>query len=212
MLSIRSSFLTLATTRRSAGSTKLTAHRNGAYHRAISVLLVDREGRHVLQRRAAGKYHCAGLWANACCSHPAPGEPSADAARRRLVEELGVSCQLYRVGIIRYSATVPALNHLANNDGTLVERERVALFCGRTSSRLAPNPSEASETIALSHIDSLDMPAFSQTPWLRLYLQTFGENLRAIVDACVNGNWTPRDFGFASLGRENTTSNMQACR
>jgi isopentenyl-diphosphate Delta-isomerase len=189
---------------------KLAAHRDGAYHRAISILLTDKEGRHVLQRRSAGKYHCAGLWANACCSHPAPGEPSADAARRRLAEELGVEVPLYRLGVIRYSATVPALHCLANCDGTLIERERVALFCGRADSRFAPDPSEVSEMIALSHVDSLNMPASNQAPWLRLYLHTFGSCLDAIVDACISGDWVLRDFGVANASLNATSCNTHS--
>ena len=53
---------------------KLDAHVRGLLHRAVSVLLFDARGRTLLQRRAAGKYHSAGRWANACCSHPRPGE------------------------------------------------------------------------------------------------------------------------------------------
>ena len=183
---------------------KLAAHRDGAYHRAISVLLVDGERRHILQRRAAGKYHCAGLWANACCSHPAPGELSAAATERRLAEEMGVAPPLYRLGVIRYSAAVPALPHLANSDGNLIESERVALYCGRADDSLAPNPLEVSETMALSQADALDMPAASQAPWLRLYLRTFGQDLASIVDACVKGEWTPRDFGFFQANADET--------
>ena len=47
---------------------KLQAHIEGALHRAVSVLVVDSEGRLLLQQRAWAKYHCAGLWANAACS------------------------------------------------------------------------------------------------------------------------------------------------
>src|SRR4051794_27812216 len=74
---------------------KLAAHRNGGtLHRAFSVFLFDSAGRMLLQQRAAGKYHFGGLWTNACCSHPRPGEAVADAARRRVREELGVEVDL----------------------------------------------------------------------------------------------------------------------
>ena len=70
---------------------KLEAHRKPLLHRAFSIFLVDREGgRMLLQRRAEGKYHSGGLWANSCCSHPRVGEALQPAARRRLREELGV--------------------------------------------------------------------------------------------------------------------------
>jgi isopentenyl-diphosphate delta-isomerase len=69
---------------------KMEAHRKGLLHRAFSVLLFDSDGRLLLQKRAAGKYHSSGLWTNTCCSHPAPGENLAEAARRRLMEEMGI--------------------------------------------------------------------------------------------------------------------------
>ena len=70
---------------------KLWAHRNGGVrHRAFSVFLWNARGECLLQRRAAGKYHFPGLWTNACCSHPGPGEGVVEAAERRLREELGL--------------------------------------------------------------------------------------------------------------------------
>lgn len=88
---------------------KLAAHRDGGYrHRAFSVLLFDGNGRWLLQRRAAGKYHFPGLWTNACCSHPRPGESVADAAARRLREELGLSVPLEERFAFEYRAESPA--------------------------------------------------------------------------------------------------------
>src|SRR4051812_27158481 len=68
---------------------KMEAHKKGLLHRAFSVFIFNRHGEMLLQRRAATKYHSAGLWTNACCSHPFPGEPTQQAAVRRLKEELG---------------------------------------------------------------------------------------------------------------------------
>lgn len=74
---------------------KLSVHRDGLLHRAFSVFLVDVPGRRLLlQKRAAGKYHSSGLWANTCCSHPRPEEEVLSAARRRLHEETGIRCEL----------------------------------------------------------------------------------------------------------------------
>ena len=71
---------------------KLVAHQSGWRHRAISVCIVDGADRMLLQRRALGKYHSGGLWTNACCTHPRPGERADHTARRRLQEELGITC------------------------------------------------------------------------------------------------------------------------
>jgi isopentenyl-diphosphate Delta-isomerase len=72
---------------------KLEAHRQGKLHRAFSVLVFNSGGEMLLQKRASGKYHSAGLWTNACCSHPSPGEKIEDATRRRLREEMGIELQ-----------------------------------------------------------------------------------------------------------------------
>lgn len=85
------------------------AHRApGRLHRAFSVVLVDGDGRLLLQQRAAVKTRFALRWANACCGHPAPGETVTDAARRRLAEELGVTTvPLREVGVYVYQADDP---------------------------------------------------------------------------------------------------------
>lgn len=72
---------------------KMEAHREGLLHRAFSVLVFNSKGEMLLQKRAKSKYHSAGLWSNACCSHPKPGENTDDAAKRRMKEELGIDIQ-----------------------------------------------------------------------------------------------------------------------
>ncbi|MEV4507959.1 isopentenyl-diphosphate Delta-isomerase [Dactylosporangium sp. NPDC049525] len=85
------------------------AHRApGRLHRAFSVVLVDADGRLLLQQRAAVKTRFALRWANACCGHPAPGEAVTDAATRRLAEELGITTlPLREVGVYVYQAADP---------------------------------------------------------------------------------------------------------
>lgn len=113
---------------------KLEAHRRGLLHRAISVLIRDSEGRLLLQKRHAGKYHSGGLWTNCCCSHPRPGEAPIEAAHRRLREEMGFGCPLEPLGLTSYRAAV--------GDG-LTEHEVVHLFAGTYDGPVAPNPREA---------------------------------------------------------------------
>jgi isopentenyl-diphosphate delta-isomerase len=73
---------------------KMQAHEKALLHRAFSVFIFNSKGEMLLQQRADKKYHSAGLWTNACCSHPAPGEDTSDAAARRLREELGFTTPL----------------------------------------------------------------------------------------------------------------------
>ncbi|MDO5570426.1 MAG: isopentenyl-diphosphate Delta-isomerase [Bacteroidales bacterium] len=69
---------------------KNLAHINGSLHRAVSVFIFNSKGEWLLQRRSFSKYHSPGLWSNACCTHPFPGESNLQAAKRRVKEELGM--------------------------------------------------------------------------------------------------------------------------
>lgn len=108
---------------------KLRAHRTGQLHRAFSVFVFDPQGQLLLQRRAAGKYHSAGLWTNTCCGHPRPAELTRAAATRRLREEMGFHCPLEHVHRFRYHARVA--------DG-LWEHELDHVFVGTFSGQPAP--------------------------------------------------------------------------
>lgn len=72
---------------------KMEAHEKGLLHRAFSVFIINEQGEWLLQQRAFTKYHSPGLWTNACCSHPAPGETIVEAAKRRISEELGMTIE-----------------------------------------------------------------------------------------------------------------------
>ncbi len=112
---------------------KLAAHEApGRLHLAFSVLLFDGAARTLLQRRAAGKYHFPGHWANACCSHPRPGESVDAAAHRRLAEELGMGCDLEDVGSFVYRAVCPS--------GGLVEHELDHVLVGVLGEGRVPKP------------------------------------------------------------------------
>ncbi|NYI07365.1 isopentenyl-diphosphate Delta-isomerase [Allostreptomyces psammosilenae] len=128
---------------------KLTAHRPpGMPHRAFSVFLFDDAGRMLLQRRAQGKYHSAGVWSNTCCGHPYPGEAPFVAAARRTSEELGSAPALLReAGTVRYDLPDPSSG--------LVEREFNHLFVGVAPRSLAPDPAEIAETTFVTP-DELD--------------------------------------------------------
>jgi len=117
-------------------ASKLDAHRTGDLHRAFSVMLVDARGRLLLQRRAFEKYHSGGRWANTCCGHPRAGESVVDAGERRLVEEMGVSCELRPAGSFLYRADV--------GEG-LVEHELDHLLIGRFDADPVPTPGEVVE-------------------------------------------------------------------
>lgn len=115
---------------------KLAVHREGKLHRAVSVFILNDVGEMLLQRRAEAKYHSGGLWSNACCSHPRPGESPERTAVRRLEEEMGLSCGLEYVFNFIYQASLP---------GGLIEHELDHVFAGRVGGDPAPNALEVED-------------------------------------------------------------------
>lgn len=71
---------------------KIEAHEKPVLHRAFSIFLIN-ENKILIQKRAKTKYHSAGLWANACCSHPETNDIFKE-AQSRLFEELGIKEQI----------------------------------------------------------------------------------------------------------------------
>lgn len=141
---------------------KLAAHRSpGQLHRALSVFLVDERGRLLLQRRAETKHSFAGLWSNSCCTHPRPDEPVDGAARRRVGEELGLSCEVQEVGVFTYRAADPASG--------LVEHEIDHVLLGPLTGAAHPDPSEVAEVAAIEVAElsaRLRAEPERYTPWL----------------------------------------------
>jgi len=115
---------------------RLAAHRPpGMLHAAISLVVRDREGRVLIQRRARGKALFAGRWSNACCTHPAPGESAAAAAERRARQELGIDLAGVReVGAFVYRAVDPVSG--------LVEHERDTVLVARSDDIPSVDPDE----------------------------------------------------------------------
>lgn len=143
---------------------KLLAHERGDLHRAFSVMIQDRSGRQLLQKRHSGKYHSGGMWSNACCGHPRPGEDVKDAATRRLQEEMGFACALTPLGTLTYRAEVGA---------DLIEHELVHIFAGLYEGAVHPDPQEADD-IAWCSLAELRKDASSApekyTAWFQTYL------------------------------------------
>ena len=83
---------------------KLEAHQKGVLHRAFSIFIFNNKYELLLQKRASSKYHSGGLWTNTCCSHPREGEEILDAAKRRLIEEMGIDTSLRKVHDFIYKA------------------------------------------------------------------------------------------------------------
>lgn len=115
---------------------KMEAHEKGLLHRAFSVFIFNRNGEMLLQQRAADKYHSPGLWTNACCSHPMPGEETIDAAHRRLLEEMGFDTALKSAFDFTYKTAF---------DNGLTEHELDHVFIGSYDGEIFPNDEEVKD-------------------------------------------------------------------
>ncbi len=157
---------------------KVEVHRRGLRHPAVSVFVM-RGDAVLIQRRAEGKYHTPGLWANTCCTHPSWGEDPGACATRRLREEVGIEgLTLRHAGRVEYRAPV---------GGDLTEHEVVDIFVGEAPDgmALAPDPDEVSDLRWLPLADLAEdcrLRPDLYTPWLRIYLDrhaamVFGDRL-----------------------------------
>lgn len=124
---------------------KMKAHREGMLHRAYSIVIFNDKHEMLLQKRAAGKYHSAGLWTNTCCSHPAPGEELIESARKRLQFEMGFDTSLS-----------PAFSFIYRSDfeNGLTEYEFDHVLIGRHDGSVYPEINEVSE-YAWSSMDKI---------------------------------------------------------
>ncbi|NNU79358.1 isopentenyl-diphosphate Delta-isomerase [Halovulum dunhuangense] len=150
---------------------KLEVHRRGLRHPAISVFVMDGE-QTLIQRRALGKYHTPGLWANACCTHPAWGEDMAACALRRLREELGIE------GLTPLPRDT--VEYRADVGNGLTEHEVVSIFVVEGRPPLDPDPSEVMDTAWIT-LDALRERIAATpelfTPWLRIYLDRHADQI-----------------------------------
>jgi isopentenyl-diphosphate delta-isomerase len=115
---------------------KMEAHKQGLLHRAFSIFIFNGKGEMLLQQRALTKYHSAGLWTNACCSHPIPGEKLQEAAERRLMEELGFETPIEKIFDFVYKAEF---------DNGLIEHEFDHVFAGEYEGEINVDPGEVQD-------------------------------------------------------------------
>jgi isopentenyl-diphosphate delta-isomerase len=148
---------------------KMEAHEKALLHRAFSVFIFNKKGEMLLQQRAIAKYHSGGLWTNACCSHPRPGEDVKVAAERRLQEELGFSTPLSKAFHFIYKASF---------ENGLTEYEFDHVLTGVYEGGVYPNSEEVEDTRWLT-MDSVQTDISARpgvyTEWFKIALQAFLE-------------------------------------
>lgn len=149
---------------------KIEAHKKGIQHYAFSIVILNNKGEMLLQKRAYSKYHCGGLWSNACCGHPLSVESITDiedSACKRLLEEIGISVSLNFLFTFEYNAQC----------GNLTENERDFVFIGQYNNpQVFPNHREVSDyrwTPVADIIMDVKSTPHIYTPWFRILISNF---------------------------------------
>ena len=141
---------------------KMEAHEKGLLHRAFSVFIFNSKGEMLLQKRANSKYHSPNLLTNTCCSHPRSGESTLAAANRRLMEEMGMTCELEHAFHFIYKVEL---------DQGLYEHELDHVFIGTSDIEPIINPEEVSEFTyqTTGHIlEEIDRNPSDYTEWFKI--------------------------------------------
>ncbi|MBM4197000.1 MAG: isopentenyl-diphosphate Delta-isomerase [Gammaproteobacteria bacterium] len=135
---------------------------SGILHRAFSIFLFDPRGRVLLQQRSAEKPLWPLYWSNSCCSHPREGEPVEAAVRRRVREELALSCQPRFLYKFEYHARFTDVG---------AEHELCWVYAGFVDQAPVADPAEVAALRFVSPAE-LGAEAAAQperlTPWLKL--------------------------------------------
>ena len=141
---------------------KMEVHQKALLHRAFSVFIFNDTGEILLHKRADKKYHSGGLWTNACCSHPQPGEEILAAAEIRLQEEMGFCTILTKAFDFIYKAPF---------DNGLTEHEFDHVFIGTYNGDILPNADEVSNYCfkSMEEIkDSVQSHPKKYTEWFKI--------------------------------------------
>ena len=150
-----------------SGSAVGTADKAGVHHAdtplhlAFSCYVFNRRGELLVTRRALGKRTWPGVWTNTCCGHPGPGEDLADAVRRRLRDELGVTAHDLELAL-------PAFRYRAEMPNGVVENEMCPVFHAVTDDEPTPNPDEVADTRWVPWVDFTEQVLIHRaevSPW-----------------------------------------------
>jgi isopentenyl-diphosphate Delta-isomerase len=150
---------------------KMDVHRKGQLHRCFSIVILNSKNEMLLQKRAAGKYHCPNLWSNACCGHPYPNEDTEVGAHRRLKQEMGFDCPLEKIDVFHYRAEF---------DNGLIENEIDHLFKGKYEGEINFNQEEVGDIkwISIEELkkDIEENPS-KYTPWFKIIMRRYKKEL-----------------------------------
>ena len=161
---------------------KMDVHRKGLLHRCFSICLYNDRGEQLLQKRAAKKYHCPGLWSNACCSHPLPGEDLYSAASRRLYEEMSIKYDWS--GRNERAPQMEFIYKVKVGDLTEYEYDHVLFGVFNGKPKINPEEADAWKWIGRDElVDDIRKNSSNYTPWFRLMMRVawFNNDPKSLV-------------------------------
>jgi len=133
-------------------------HEENLLHRAVHILVFNKAGELLLQKRSAWKDREPSKWDSSAAGHLEPGESYTNGAVRETEEELGIRCQLTPIGKIR----------ACSNTG----QEFVEVFTARHEGPFVLPPSEIE--------DAAFFPTAMLKDWLAARPQDFAPGFREV--------------------------------
>ena len=135
-------------------------------HLAFSCHVTDGTGRLLLTRRALSKRTWPGVWTNAFCGHPRPGEDPLDAVHRYAEPELGLRLD-------HLEPLLPDFRYRAVDASGIVEHEVCPVWLAHTTSDPSLNRDEAVEARWVTPHElrtTAEVAPWALSPWLVLQL------------------------------------------
>jgi isopentenyl-diphosphate delta-isomerase len=153
---------------------KMEVHQKALLHRAFSIFIFNSKGDMLLQQRAINKYHSAGLWSNACCSHPSGDQQTMEAAEKRLQAEMGFTVPLQKAFDFIYKAAL---------ENGLTEHEYDHVFMGKYDGEIYPDKDEVKDFcfVSMDEIkNSIQTHPEKYTEWFKIAFPKVEEYLATI--------------------------------
>jgi isopentenyl-diphosphate delta-isomerase len=131
-------------------------------HLAFSCYVLAPDGAMLVTRRALSKATWPGVWTNAFCGHPRPGEAVADAVTRYAAHELGLVLDDVELAI-------PDFRYRATDASGVVEHEVCPVYVATTTGLPDPHPDEVMDVrwVATDELGRAVVAApWAFSPWM----------------------------------------------
>lgn len=160
---------------------KVKCHQGkGILHRAFTILVFNKKGEVLIQKRSKDKMLWPLVWETSCSSHPRQGESCIAAGEKRLKKELGFTCPLKLMDKFLYQ--VPYKNGQASSPRVIgSENEVCSLLKGNYDGKVKPDPKEIAECkwIGISELrEEIKKNPENYAPWLKIGLRKLANSSR----------------------------------